>query len=257
MGRQVNLKRRRVLAACSLLVMLPMPAWPVPPAPFVMGIDHEETSFGGQWIRRIYVEAFRRLEIPLRFAVYPTSRLSAMVDRGDVDGEVQRAPDYAAAHPDLVRVDEPVTEGRFVLVVADPAARLDRIEDLPAGHWRGQYRRGVLVCEKALRQWQSPDRLFDVTSTEQGLTNLLEGPPRFFHCDTELALSSALYSARFKGVTAIRKLLVLKERVPLYPYLHRRNAGLAPRLAAVLRQIKAEGLVTRLRRDVEREFTAR
>jgi polar amino acid transport system substrate-binding protein len=80
-----------------------------------------------------------------------------------------------------------------------------------------------------------------LTSTEQGLHHLLDGPPGLFHCDTELAVASALHSAKFKGVAAIRKLLVLSDSTPLYPYLHRRNAALAPRLAAVLRQMKAEG----------------
>jgi len=120
-----------------------------------------------------------------------------------------------------------------------------------------QYRRGVLVCENALKKWQPPDRMFDVTTTEQGLKNLLEGPAGFAHCDTRLAVTSALYSERFKGVTSIRELLVLGETQPLYPYLHRRNAALAPRLAEVLRQMKAEGLIARYQREVERELGAK
>jgi polar amino acid transport system substrate-binding protein len=256
MSSHAHGKRLRTLAVGLLLAMalLPAQAGPAPAAPFVMGTDHDETSFAGQWIRRIYTEAFRRLEIPVRFVFYPTVRLSVMLERGDADGEAWRALNYAAAHPDLVRVEEPVIDGQFALFVAHPTLRLDRLEDLPATNLRAQYRRGVVVCENALRKWQPADRLFDVTSTEQGLENLLQGPPGFFHCDTELAVASALHSEKFKGVTRIHKLFVLSESAPLYPYLHRKNAELAPRLAGVLKQMKAEGLMARYRRDVEREF---
>jgi len=247
-------QRLRRLAACALLALAPS-AWA---APFVMGVDHDETTFGGQWMRRIYAEAFRRLDIPLQWEIYPTKRLTLMLEQGAIDGEVQRGAGYAAAHPQLVRVDEPVTVGQFALFVVHPTLRLDRIEDLPATNLRAEYRRGVVVCEKVLKQWQAADRLFDVTTTEQGLQNLLQAPPgQLVHCDTELAVTSALYSDRFKREKTIRKLLVLDEPAPMFPYLHRRNAALAPRLAAVLRQMKAEGLIARYRSEVEREFQRR
>jgi hypothetical protein len=246
--------RLRRLAACAALVLVP-PAWA---APFVMGVDHDETTFGGQWMRRVYAEAFRRLDIPLQWEVYPTKRLTVMLEQGAIDGEVQRGEGYAAAHPQLVRVEEPVTVGQFALFVAHPTLRLDRLEELPATELRAQFRRGVVACEKALKQWQPADRLFDVTTTEQGLQNLLHAPAgRLVHCDTELAVTSALYSDRFKGAKSIRKLLVLDESAPMFPYLHRKNAELAPRLAAVLRQMKAEGVIARYRNDVEREFQRR
>jgi len=207
--------------------------------------------------RSVYVEAFRRLDIPLQFAVYPTKRLSAMLEQGAVDGELARFQLYAQAHPQLVRVDESVIDGQVALFVANPMVRLHRLEDLPSAELRGEYRRGVVACESLLTPWQPADRLFDVTTTEEGLTNLLEGPANFFHCDTELATASALHSPKFKGVSTIRKLLAIGDAQPLYPYLHGKNAELAPRLGATLKAMKAEGLIERYRRDVEREFGAK
>jgi polar amino acid transport system substrate-binding protein len=244
------------MAVLLLAALLPLPGRTTSPTPFVMGIDHPDTTLGGKWLRRIHAEAFRRLGIPVTFVVYPTMRLSVMLERGDVDGEAQRARVYGAAHPELVRVEEPVTDGQFAFFVANTTVRLSRLEELPASNLRAQYRRGVMVCENALKAWQPADRMFDVTSTEQGLRNLLDGPPEFFHCDTELSVASTLYTEPFKGVTTIRKLLVIDES-PLYPYLHRRYAALAPRLAGVLRQMKAEGLILRYRREVERELRRR
>jgi hypothetical protein len=55
-------------------------------------------------------------------------------------------------------------------------------------------------------------------------------------------------------VSGVRKLLNLGRPLSLYPYLHMKHSALAPRLAAVLKQMKAEGLVERYRIDTEREF---
>lgn len=247
---------RRFAAALTLLLLscLHAPGRAASAAPFAMGVDHDETSFAGRWISRIYGEVFRRLGVPLRFVVYPTKRLSVMLAGGEVDGEAWRALDYAIAYPDLVRVDESVVEGRFALYAVGSRARLERIQDLSAANLHVQYRRGLVVCENALKRWQPARRLSDVTSTEHGLRNLLESPADTALCDLELAVESALLSARFKGREAIVRLLPLSDSVPLYPYLHPRNAAMAPRLAAVLKQMKSEGLIERYRREVDREF---
>jgi len=214
-----------------------------------MGTDYEESSFAGQWLRRIYTEAFRRLGIPVRVLVYPTLRLSAMADRGALDGEFARFEAYGAVHPGLVRVEEPLFSTQLALFTAAPGLSVARLEDLPTARLRAEYRRGVVVCEKALKPWQPAARVFDVTTTGEGLANLLQGPPDLFLCETDLAVSSALRSPKFKGVTAIRQMLAIGEPLPLYPYLHSRHAELAPRLAATLKRMKTEGLIERYRHD--------
>jgi polar amino acid transport system substrate-binding protein len=253
-------RRRLGIAVATLLLAIAAgaaPTVPAEPAAFVLGVDSDDAGFGGRWLRRIYAEAFRRLAMPVRFATFPTQRLSIVLERGEIDGEAQRTDSYGAAHPSLIRVGESLTDGRFALFVANPDVQLKRLDDLPGSRLRAQYRRGVLVCENTLKKWQPADRMFDVTTTEQGLQNLLDGPPGFFHCDTELSVTTALLSGRLKGATRIRELLVLADTGPLYPYLHARNAALAPRLAEVLRQMKAEGLVAQYRREVERELGAK
>jgi hypothetical protein len=74
---------------------------------------------------------------------------------------------------------------------------------------------------------------------------LLTGRVDYF-CEIDAALQSALRSPEFKGVT-VRPLLTIGDRVVLYPYLSRKQAQLAPRLAAVLKEMKAEGLLERFR----------
>jgi hypothetical protein len=48
--------------------------------------------------------------------------------------------------------------------------------------------------------------------------------------------------------------LSVGEPTAFYPYLHRRNATLAPRLAAVLTEMKNDGSIARLQAQTKKEF---
>jgi len=141
----------------------------------------------------------------------------------------------------------------FALFVANPAHNLKRLDELASSKMNGAYRRGILFCENALKPLLPPERLADITDTSQGLHMLLTGRTDF-QCDIDVAVLNSLYSNEFKGVTTIRKMLEIGTAVPLYPYLHPKRAQLAPRLAAALRQMKAEGLVERYRLEALREL---
>lgn len=246
---------RLVLTLGMLLALLALPrvASAESPAPLVMGTDFEDATFSGRWLRLIYVEAFRRLDHPLEFAVFPTRRLSAEVDQGHIDGEAVRVYAYADAHPNLVRVEESVLDVEFVFYTANPAVRLTRLEELPSSGLLGEYRRGVALCENTLKQWLPAAQLSDVATTEQGLKKLLALRTDFF-CELDNALLTVQAAPEFKGMAKVRKLLKLGNPLSLYPYLHKKRAALAPRLAAVLKQMKAEGLIERYRIETEREF---
>jgi hypothetical protein len=243
---------RLALAAGLLCLFLPLQAVAqAAPAPFVMGTVDPETSYLAKWYRRIYGEAFRRLGLRLEMATYPTQRIGVLLDQGVIDGEVVRARIYAQAHPELIRVDESVFDAVFALYTANATLELKRLEHLSAMKPRVSYRRGVLYCEKALKSVLPPEQISDITQVEQGLMMLLTKRADFL-CDIDLSVESALDSAEFKGVTTIRTVLVL-QALPLYPYVHRKHAELAPRLAATLKQLKAEGLIERYRLEALRE----
>jgi len=84
---------------------------------------------------------------------------------------------------------------------------------------------------------------------------LLAGRSDFF-CEVDLALLNELYTPQFKSAAAPRRLFDLADAAPLYPYLHRCRAELAPRMAATLRQLKAEGLIERFRVDALRSVSS-
>jgi polar amino acid transport system substrate-binding protein len=199
------------------------------------------------WQRLAYQEAFKRLGIPLEVELMPTQRVTAMVDSGAVDGQFMRVPAYADTHPEQVRVDESIYEVAFELWVSNPALTLSRVQVLAATGWIGIYRRGVELCQRTLSPLVPAERLSSVATEHDGLRMLLIGRVDYF-CEIDAALQSALRSPEFKGAV-VRPLLMIGDRVVLYPYLSRKQAELAPRLAAVLKRMKTEGLLERFRHE--------
>lgn len=109
------------------------------------------------------------------------------------------------------------------------------------------------MCENTLKPLVTADRLSDVTTEDQGLKKLLAGRTDLY-CDIDLYVLQLLNSPEFKGATKIRKVFDLGKSVPTYPYLHKKHAELAPRMAVVLRKMKEEGLIESYRRQVEKEM---
>lgn len=218
-----------------------------PGKPFVIAADSDDLSY--RLTKLYYDEAFKRLGIPIEIAIFPLARRAALVEQGAIDGESSRVLAYADAHPELVRVEESTSDLTFALFTASPTLRANSLAELSA-NTLVEYRRGVLVCENTLKKAIPPERLSGVTSAQQGVKKLLAGRSDVY-CDIDLYVSGTLYSAEFKGISQVRKLFDIAT-LPVYIYLARRHADLAPRLAATLKQMKAEGLMDRYRIEAQR-----
>jgi hypothetical protein len=94
-----------------------------------------------------------------------------------------------------------------------------------------------------------------VTSDAQGFNMLRLGRTEV-HCTADLSAFTLQNSPEFKGSTITRRVVDIGS-FPLHPYLHRKHAELATRLATVLRQMKSEGLIERYRTEVMREVERR
>lgn len=242
--RLPRLSRLLVLLA-AIGAPLASPPAPAQPAPFVIATHQPPDNFQGRWVRLIYAEAFRRLGVPLQVAIYPLQRMTDMVDRGELDGDVGRVHAHGQAHPSLVRVEEPMYEIVFGLYAVKDAPRLNRIEDLAGGNWRAVYLRGVAICENLLKPYVAPEQLIALTTEEQGMVMLQLGRTDLY-CSANHTMDDMAARPRFRDAKPLRMALS-PGAIPLYPYLHRRHAELAPRLAAALRQMRAEGLIERYR----------
>ncbi len=247
--------RRWLLAAAwvGCWAVLQAAAEPAPlDPPIVIGMVHSESSVLARWYRLIYVEAFGRLGRKVEVQGYPLARIGLLLDKGLLDGEAARAGLYAQAHPELVRVEESVFDIVFELYATRPLPPLKRLEDLPASKLQVIYPRGMLFCEKALRSVLPPEQVADVTDGDLALKMLLTGRADVL-CSNNVGMQGVqLDAADMLGVDTVRSVLGL-EATPLYPYLLRKHAALAPRLAAALKKMKAEGLIERFRREAMHE----
>lgn len=237
----------------TLFAVLPSQVRSQPTHPFVMATDQPESTYEGKWQRRTYEEAFKRLGIPIEVITMPAQRGTVMVDSGAADGQFLRVFAYADAHPEQVRVEEPIYDVVFGLWVSKPTLHLTRLADLGATSWTGIYRRGVELCQHSLSPLVPAERLSSISTEDVGLRMLLAGRVDFY-CELDASVQNILYQPEFKNVTSIHPLLTFGNPVPLYPYLNKKHAELGTRLAVVLRQMKAEGLLERIRRQVRDEL---
>ena len=66
---------------------------------------------------------------------------------------------------------------------------------------------------------------------------------------------NALYLPEFKNVTSVRPLLMYGDTIRFIHTCTRRHAELAGRMAAVLKEMKADGLLEGFRREAKYELT--
>jgi len=220
--------------------------------PFFIGTSQEAETFVGRWQRRIYPELFRRLGLTVQFRVMPLQRLTIASEQGAVDGEVARIGSYASQHPELVRVDEPVYDIAWALFSIDTGLRLGSLNELAVQPLRVTYQRGIAICETALKAVVPPERLLDVGTDAQGFSMLRVGRSDL-HCTGDLSLPTLQTLPELRGVDISHRVLDIGAN-PLFPLVHKRHAELAPRMAAALKQMKAEGLIERYRAEVLREM---
>lgn len=205
----------------------------------------EPDSSDGRWLRRIFTEAFRRLGWRLEVQVMPARRAELALERGEVDGEMVRTALYGAQHPALQRVETPLLQVSFGVYGAPGAARPTTLEALRDGGGQVIYRRGVTVCEQRLREVLPAERLVEISAADSAVRMLARGRVGFV-CDMDSALSLSLaHLGSIEGpARPMQRLFDLGPPVAAYPFLHARHAALAPRLAATLQTLRAEGWLT-------------
>lgn len=223
------------------------------PGGIVLGTARPEGNYVAEFLNRIFIEAFRRLDVPLEIRQVPTARLSVMAASGELDGELVRARAYGDSQPNLIRVEAPVVDVNFALWAATPEISITRLDELATRELSVNYVRGVLGCEQALGRVVPPKLLTAVTATEPALEMLRLGRVQM-HCGIDFTVLALASSAEFKGKLKLHKVLSVGEPTALYPYLHRRNATLAPRLAAALTEMRNDGTIARLQAQTQKEF---
>ena len=234
-----RLVRSALLMACMAMA-LPAAALDS----FTMAFGHDPAQQPQyRFYELIYTEAFKRLGFTFAYKVYPSKRCSALANAGAVDGEPQRIADYAKTYPNMVRVDEAIFTNRVIAFSTNTSIHLDGWDSFRGTNYRVDYRIGSRVAEEELPKRVNPKLLSGVPAVEQILKKLKTRHTDVF-VDAEWLVLPLLNSPEFKD-SGIAQVGIIASDFS-YPFLHKKHAELAPRLAEVLRQLKKEGVYDRL-----------
>ncbi|ACS79192.1 substrate-binding periplasmic protein [Maridesulfovibrio salexigens] len=198
------------------------------------------TNPDGLYLNLVYTEVFNRLGIILNYKVYPAKRCELLLDAGEVDGDFSRIYSYGDSKPDLIRVEEPHWESGFIAVAMKPNIELDGWSSLNGTGYRTVYRRGIKGCEVNLPRYVKRRKLDKVASISSGFQKLIRSWADVY-IGAEMDVMSALDSDEFRDSGL--KIVGVMDKFTAHLYLHKKNKHLAPKVAAILRSMKAEGLL--------------
>lgn len=250
-------KRKGLIAALLAPVLFSVGVGSALAAPTITLVgEPDPNDRGGKLSTMVLTEAFKRIDTPLKIIGEKMARRTAMGDSGDVDGDVARAASYGADHPNLVRVEEPIFDLNFAVYSGNSKVTFKNIDEMKGSELAVEYRRGILFCQKKLSALGLKN-LTDVTDEESGIKKLLTNRIDAY-CDLEIPvkqmLKKVLSQPDFKSSpNSVRKLFDLGS-VQVHTYLHKKNADLAPKLAAALKKMRAEGLLDAYRKQVDTEL---
>ncbi len=183
-------------------------------------------------------EAYRRLGIELRSELLPRERALMSADSGETDGDLIRAAGIDTRYVNLVRVPEPVITFEAIAFTAGLKFTVDGWDSLRP--YSLCIVRGMKLAEQGTEGMQ---RMI-ANTTDQAILMLSAG-----RCQVTVLAHQVWLDIERLHAGPMRALDPPVTRVPLYHYLHRRHAELAPRLADTLRQMRDDGTTTSLLTD--------
>ncbi|WP_056393440.1 ABC transporter substrate-binding protein [Massilia sp. Root418] len=202
----------------------------------------KEASFAPGVLSLICEDAFQQLGLDVEVRIFPPLRGSMEADAGRIDGEVGRARAYADTHPNLVRVDEALLSFRVAAFTRLPGLKIANWDSLKGTPYRVEYRSGYVTFKASLEQVLPLQQISSVVDSQTGLQNVALGQTDIFVDLEEFGQRQlAKLHKRYRDVYNAG----LVQDTPVYIYLHKRHAALAPRLAEILATMKSNGAIAR------------
>jgi len=220
----------------------------------VGGSANLKASIYGSWSTAIYQEAFKRLGYEFSYLGYPGQRVRYLFEDGKLDGEVNRISSYNHNRKNLIRVKEShftMTSNAYSNI---PNLSLNSWEDLDNTEYKVEYRRGSKLFRDLLTPRVPTKNLSQVNTTEQGVKKLILGRTDVFvELDFPVTYELQRLDSNRYDRAKIYTVGVLATK-PSYLFLHKKHEKLAQKLSLVLREMKQEGLIIKLKQRVLAEL---
>lgn len=212
-----------------------------------MSSIRSEDSFEGKFLKLFYTKAFKRIGRELVYEYYPAKRATMMLKMGKIDGEISRIYSYNDNQPNLIRVEEPIAAVKFSAFANDPDLKLSGWESLRGTDYNVDYVRGIKISEINLAKVVDKKNLSETTLHIYALRRLIAGRTDVY-VGVETTVLEALESEEFKN-SGIHKVGLMDERT-VHAFLHIKHKLLAPKLSAVIKEMKNDGLVEKIYQEL-------
>jgi len=181
---------------------------------------------------RVLTEACRRLGIEVQIIPLSSARTLSNVDQSLDDGNFLRIRGLESKFPHLIRVPEKIIDVKFVI--------FSKRKDLKTTNWKSLepfhvgYVRGWQIAEAKIKDV----RQLTVVENRTSLFKMLE------HDRIELAFAEfygglyLMHSLKLPQLSIAQPPLATED---MFLYLNKKHQKLAPRLAAVLKEMKRDG----------------
>lgn len=207
----------------------------------VFGTSHDENSplflYANAYLEQLCAESGQRCTL----RSLPGLRAQAMLASGAIAGEVGRVRGYILRHPDYVRLDDPFVVSRtriFTLVNKD----ITNWESLAKSVRTVSYKRGIFLYQQRLEALPPAIQPHDVQSEAACLQMVLAAR------DDACVFDDGGISADARPLLAQGHSSASVEDLPLYIYLGKSQAALAPSLSDAARRLTARGVPAQLHR---------
>ncbi len=206
-----------------------------------------EASLYTRLFDRIYTEALRRLGYTFKFKIVPPVRASVEANQGITDGEPGRLFEHSDRYTNLIRIPESLVTVTFAAYATRADIKVDGWESIRKAGYQVDVMRGLsFIKESGL----DPKNISDLNDRSQAYPRLLSGRADVY-VDVAFDFYPLMRSPQYKNAT-IHEVCVLSRR-EAYGFLHKKHKDLVPRLAEVLRDMKKEGRIEQLEREVQEE----
>lgn len=183
------------------------------------------------FLNTLITSAFQRIGIEVEITIVPAERALININSGVDDGDIFRAPGVDRDYPNLIRVPEAVLENDFVAYAKRPDVKIRTWADLK--NYSVGYASGWKIFEHNAKIAKS----VTITPSILELFSLLDKDR-----------VDAILLDRWEGQSVAQqmgyKLKPLEPplaRTNMFIYLNRKHAALVPKVAQVLRDMKADG----------------
>lgn len=236
-GNGPNTLRIAAFLCCLAAALCVRPAIATPLVLNTDGAPPHSRPDGTGFEDRIVAEAFRRIGLPVKLVMLPSERSLQNANQGIDDGVYVRVAGLERQYPSLVMVPEQVSEFAFTAFTRDATLAARSWDDLRERHvalvagWKIVERN--LAGAPNLKPVRDEEALFALL--DKGRAEVVVAG---LHAGREIV--------RLRGYQGVRALLPPLAVEPMFLYLHKRHAGLVPRLNAALRDMRRDGTIQRL-----------